>query len=116
MLTQGAAVRFAEKAARWLQVREPADWLTRAIVVTSEEGKRAVVERQEAVALLEKARAKAAHDGLGELAREIVAGMDVVKAAAPIEVPVIIFVEKKDAPPEMGVITLALPTKKPRAR
>ena len=115
MLTQGAAVRFAEKAAGWLQVRDPVDWLTRAIVVTSEEGKRAVVDRHEAVALLEKARAKAVHDGLPTLAQEIVAGMDVVKAAAPIEVPLIIFVEKKDAAPEMGVITLALPTKRPKA-
>ncbi|HTJ83813.1 MAG TPA: hypothetical protein VL400_18970 [Polyangiaceae bacterium] len=112
MLTQGAAMRFAEAAAGWLRTREPGAWLSRAFFVTTDGGKRTVLARTEAVSLLEKARAKAHAEARTELEREIAAGIDVIKAAAPIEVPVVVFLEKDGGLIEMGVLTVALPTKK----
>ncbi|MBL9028746.1 MAG: hypothetical protein JNL21_41520 [Myxococcales bacterium] len=109
MLSQGAAMRFAEAAARWLEVRAPAEWLALALVLTKEGGKPAIMPRAEAVSLLEKARALAASKQRTGLTADIAAGIDVVKAAAPIEVPLVVFIEREGGEVEMGVLRLALP-------
>ncbi|MBI4951127.1 MAG: hypothetical protein HY908_03775 [Myxococcales bacterium] len=116
MLTQAVALRFAEAAAGWLRAREPGAWLERAIFVTSDDGRRAVLARREVVALLEKARDHARDTARAALEREIAAGIDVVKAAAPVDVPVVVFLEREDGAVELGVLTLALPTKKSARR
>lgn len=102
-------MRFAEAGARWLRLREPSAWLTLALVLTKEDRRPAVMERAEAVSVLEKARALATTQGRGELSAEIAAGIDVLKAAAPIEVPLVVFVERDGGEVEMGVLRLTLP-------
>jgi hypothetical protein len=120
MLSQGAAMRLAEAGAAWLRLREPAAWLKLALVLTKADGKPAVMERTAAVGLLEKARGLALAKGREELAEEISAGVDVVKAAAPVEVPLVVFIERDGGEVEMGVLRLTLPRpagkKKPPAR
>lgn len=112
MLSREAALRFAEAAATWLEEREPRAWLNQSIFITREGGKYAVHPRKDGVALLEKARLKAATEGLLELEHDITRGIDVVKSTAPIDVPVVVFIEKADGAVDMGVITLSLPFKK----
>lgn len=102
-------MRFAESAARWLERREPKAWLTLAIFVRSDDGKHTVLPREQAVSLLEKARAHAVATDRAELARELSTGLDLVKAAAPVEVPLIVFLEAEGGEVSFGVLTLALP-------
>lgn len=109
MLSQGAAMRLAETAAQWLRRRPPKEWLTLAIVVIRDDGTHHVATRADAVAMFEKAQAKAASEGRAELARDVATGIDMIKAAAPVEVPVAIFFERADGVFETGVITLRLP-------
>ncbi len=105
-------MRIAESAAGWLRRRDPKAWLSLAIVVLIDDGQsHHVVPRVEAVNMLEKARAKASQNKFVELERDLAVGIDLVKAAAPIEVPVVAFFEREDRPIETGVITLRLPTK-----
>jgi hypothetical protein len=108
MLTQGAAMRFAEAAAGFLPRREPKEWLTRALLLRTEDGEPAVLGRTEAIAVLEKTRAHAKNTDQPELERDIAAGIDVIKAAAPVEVPVIVFLEV-EGEVSFGVFTLGLP-------
>lgn len=103
-------MRLAETAAQWLRRRPPRDWLTRAILVIRDDGTHHVTTRPDAVAMFEKAKAKAALEARDELARDLAAGIDLIKAAAPVEVPVAIFFERADGVFETGVITLRLPT------
>jgi len=85
-------MRIAEAGAGWLRRREPTAWL--------------------ALAIMEKARSKAAASGRAELERDLARGIDLIKAAAPIEVPVAIFFERPDGEIETGVITLRLPVER----
>ena len=85
-------MRIAESAAGWLRRRDPKAWLSLAIVVLIDDGhSHHVVPRVEAVNRLEKARAKASQTKFVELERDLAVGIDLVKAAAPIEVPVVAF-------------------------
>lgn len=111
MLNQRTALRLAEAAAKWLATRDLRQWLNQAIVVTTEAGKHFVCPREQALALLDKAREKAVAKGLPDLERDIAAGIDVVKGTAPIDVPVVVFLERDGGEVEMGVFTLALPMK-----
>ena len=108
-------MRYAEAAARWLPLREPSAWLALALVLTKEGGKPAIMPRADAVALLQKALALAATKGRDALAAEISAGIDLIKASAPIEVPLLVFLEREGGEVEMGVLRLSLPaaSKKP---
>lgn len=109
MLSQGAAMRIAEAAAGWLRRRDPTAWLALAIIVIKDDGTHHVAPRSDAIAMFEKARSKAAGSGRTELERDLARAIDLIKAAAPIEVPVTIFFERPDGVVETGVLTLRLP-------
>lgn len=111
MLSQRTALRLAEATAKWLGDRDPRQWLNQAIVVTTDAGKHFVCPRAQALEVLLKAQEKAAAKGMTELERDIAGGMDIVKATAPIDVPVVVFIEREGGEVEMGVFTLALPMK-----
>jgi len=61
------------------------------------------------VEILEQARAHAASTRRPQLALEIAGGIDIIKATAPIDVPLVVFVERESGEVDMGVITLSLP-------
>jgi len=105
-------MRIAEAGAGWLRRREPTAWLALAIMVIKDDGKHHVAPRSDAIVMFEKARSKAAASGRAELERDLARGIDLIKAAAPIEVPVAIFFERPDGEIETGVITLRLPVER----
>lgn len=109
MLSQSAALKIAEAAAGWLTRRQPRQWLEQAIIVRRYDGSYAVVAREQSLDVLDKARRHAEATGRAELAQDIASGIDIIKATAPIDVPLIVFVERPGGVIDMGVITLSLP-------
>lgn len=109
-------MRFAEVGAACLRLREPAAWLELALFITKENERPKVLGRAETVLLLAKARELAAAKERHDLVLEISAGIDVLKAAAPIEVPLVVFIERDEGEVEMGVLRLTLPKIAPKPR
>lgn len=109
MLSADLALKLANLAGPWLRKREPSAWLTMAIVVTSEQGKHAVLPRAEAAALVEKARMLAHTLGRADIEAELSAALDLIKGSAPVEVPLVAMIETEGGGLDTGVLFLRLP-------
>jgi hypothetical protein len=109
MLSADLALKLANLAGPWLRKREPSAWLAMAIVVTSEQGRHVVLPRVDASTLVDKARALAHTKGRADIEAELSAALDLIKGSAPIEVPLVVMIERDGGGLESGVLFLRLP-------